>query len=296
MPEGTRRVELGGDQGLRGDGAQTIVAVEAPLEIRVAGRPMAVTLRTPGQDIELALGYLLAEGVVEARFDVAGWCRRTGPFEEPHRGKTDPDDTVVIDVELQEQALDRWARRRVEREFRSNSACGACGKPSLDDLYIRPVRAGDRRTEPSPPFAFEQLEDLVERAAVDQEIFRTTGAVHGAAAFDHRGRCLAVFEDVGRHNALDKLIGWSLLGRRDERPADRSDGLRSEGNVEHELLDGLVVLSTGRAGFEIVQKALRARVSVLVTLGAATDWAVEMAREGGVALIGFGAGEPIRYN
>lgn len=287
------------------------VAVEAPLEIRVAGRPLAVTLRTPGDDVLLTLGFLLAEGVIERRGEVAGWqlaAPDSEPGGGPETGERDatnpstadaplahPSGAAVIDVELTNEALDRWARRRVEREFRSNSACGACGKPSLADLYIEPRCAGGRDAEPvALPGEAESIHTLVERAAAAQELFRLTGGVHGAAAFDTDGQLLAVYEDVGRHNALDKLIGWALSERRDARQVDRPSPSRLPGAAE-DLLDGLLVLSTGRAGFEIVQKALRARAGAVITLGAATDWAVELAREGNLALVGFGGGEPVRY-
>lgn len=279
-----------------------MVAIEAPLEIRVAGRPLAVTLRTPGHDVELALGFLLAEGVIEARCDVARWLLQAVPSPDTLRSPTgetvtDPrTGTAVVEVDLQDAALERWARRRVAREFRSNSACGACGKPSLEDLYIRPRRAGgEDASAGSRRLAIDEIGGLIDRAAPMQHLFRATGAVHGAAAFDPSGDCLAVFEDVGRHNALDKLIGWSLLGR----PAAPAPGQSQEATPATDnggqLLDDLLVLSTGRAGFEILQKALRARAAGVVVLGAATDWAVELAQDAGMPLIGFGAGEPIRY-
>ena len=269
------------------------MAVEAPLEIRVAGRPLAVTLRTPGHDVELALGFLLAEGVIESADDVTAWRVRAPSSDRDPDGHVDE---LVAEIELAEAALDRWARRRVQREFRSNSACGACGKPSLEDLHIEPLRAGDPAASASGPIEPTDLGALIDRALADQPLFRLTGAVHGAAAFDREGQCLAVFEDVGRHNAMDKLIGWALLGRSAATGVER--GVESEGRPvdgSDELLDELLVLSTGRAGFEIVQKALRARAAGVLALGAATDWAVELARHGGMALIGFGGGEPVRY-
>ncbi len=260
-----------------GASTQDVVAVEAPLEIRLGGRPLAVTLRTPGHDVELGLGFLLAEGIVEELGDVERW-----QLEEQELGG-------VLDVELIPQALDRWARRKVEREFRTNSACGACGKPRLQDLFVEPRAAAGQGGN-----AKKIAENSVESNGLDhvdfgawiasardqQTVFEQTGGVHAAAAFDRGGVCRAVFEDVGRHNAVDKLVGHALI-------EERSSG---------KILDGWTVLSTGRAGFEIVQKSLRARATALVTIGAATSMAVDLAIEGGLPLVAFsGSQNPVVF-
>ncbi|HUP22105.1 MAG TPA: formate dehydrogenase accessory sulfurtransferase FdhD [Thermoanaerobaculia bacterium] len=235
------------------------VAVEEPLEIRVERRPFAITLRTPGHDRELALGFLLAEGVIDSLADVGSLGVEAAPPDAVARGER-------VEVTLGEPALDRWARRKVERELRVTSACGACGKPTLEDLWggvggkVAPIDL-DPAMVPS----------LLHEMQVRQILFQRTGGIHAAAAFDPTGRCLGVFEDIGRHNAVDKLVG-SL--------ADRPQPLA-----------GSILVVSGRAGFEIVQKAAMAGAPVLVAVGAASSLAVELAVEAGMELLCF-AGSP----
>jgi FdhD protein len=234
------------------------VAVEEPLEILVERRPFAVTLRTPGHDRELTLGFLIAEGVIECAADVA--TLHGAGVGAAGRGDR-------VEVTLEAPALDRWARRRVERELRITSACGACGKPSLEELW---ASAEDLEVEPlrwDPAIVPELLGTMRSR----QTLFERTGGLHAAAAFDAAGACFGVFEDVGRHNAVDKLVG-SLAAR--TRP----------------LRDRILVVS-GRAGFEIVQKAAAAGGPALVSVGAASSLAVELAARAGVELWCF-AGSP----
>jgi FdhD protein len=235
------------------------VAVEEPLEIRVERRPFAITLRTPGHDRELALGFLLAEGVIDSSAEVVSLHVEPAPLDGASRGER-------VEVTLGEGALDRWASRKVERELRVTSACGACGKPTLEDLW-----AGVGRKVAPMDLDPAMVPSLLQEMQARQDLFQRTGGLHAAAAFDRTGRCFGVFEDIGRHNAVDKLVG-SL--------ADRPQPLA-----------GIILVVSGRAGFEIVQKAAMAGAPVLIAVGAASSLAVELAVEAGMELVCF-AGSP----
>lgn len=235
------------------------LATEEPLEIRLLqegrNRTVAVTMRTPGSDSELALGFLFSEGVIRGRDEV----RRAEP--------TTPN---VVEVELVE-GLAEPELAGLERHFFATSACGVCGKAGLESLELR-------ITEPLPPgpeVSPEILAGLPERLREAQGLFATTGGLHAAALFDLEGNLLAVREDVGRHNALDKLIGWSLL-----------QGLLP--------LSGHLVLVSGRSSYEILQKCLVAGVPIVAAVSAPSSLAVELAERFGLTLIGFLRGD--RFN
>lgn len=225
------------------------VAVEAPLEIRLRLRgetsPFSVTLRTPGHDEELALGLLFAEGVVRGRADVEAVASE--------------DDVVAVTLAAHVQPPTQ------SRTLASTAACGACGKTSLADLEVRPAAplpAVRPRLSPS------LVHGLPARAREAQPSFAATGGVHGAALFSNDGRLLCAREDVGRHNAVDKVVGTRL----------RAGHTRNE--------DAILVLS-GRAGFELVQKALMAGIPTIVAVGAPSTLAVELATKADLTLIGF---------
>lgn len=224
------------------------LAVEAPLELRVRGggaeRALCITMRTPGEDGELAAGFLFTEGLVRDRAEILGI--------------TESGDTVV--VELSGGALPDTAAR----PFAVTSACGVCGKGQLDELRATP--AG--RPEAGPRLSPETIHRLPADLRAAQAAFATTGGLHAAGLFDGRGQRLLVREDVGRHNAVDKLIGARLLAG--ALPA------RDE-----------VLVVSGRASFELVQKALMARIPVLAAVGAPSTLAVSLASEGGMTLLGF---------
>ena len=240
-----------------------VVAVEAPLEIRVGGRPLVITMRTPGHDEELAAGFLYAEGVVtsgdqivsiqtEAASDVSS-------REELAAGKVGSGDRVLVELR---DAPDQGAVERAQRDFRATAACGVCGKESLEDLdQALPTIA---RVE----CATDLLDSLPERMRPHQTLFEATGGIHAAGLFTLGGELLGVREDIGRHNAVDKVIGRAVL-----------DGAAS-------LADRILVVS-GRAGFELVQKALKAAIPVMVSVGAASSLAVEMASAAGMTLYSF---------
>jgi FdhD protein len=246
------------------------LATEEPLEIRViAGgerRSLAVTMRTPGADFELAAGFLYAEGVVRARHDIARISYCVDVREEQRYN--------IVNVELRAARLPDLAP--LERHFSAGSACGVCGKASLDALQMRdyqPLPAG-------PTVSAEALLRLPEALRAEQGLFASTGGLHAAALFETGGdgdapRLLALREDVGRHNALDKLLGWALLAGR------------------LPLGDGLVLVS-GRASYEIMQKCLAAGVPLVCAISAPSSLAVEIARTFDMTLVGFLRGE--RFN
>ncbi|MEM7349842.1 MAG: formate dehydrogenase accessory sulfurtransferase FdhD [Acidobacteriota bacterium] len=240
------------------------VAVEEPLEIRVDDEPLVVTMRTPGSDSELAAGFLFTEGIVDELEQIEA----IEPCKDPLA--YDPDN--VIFVRLREDAhRSRERAQKARRDFTAVAACGLCGKARLEDVYqrlpaIRPVET-----------SLELLRRLPERMRRGQTLFERSGGIHAAALFDLSGAMLGLEEDVGRHNAVDKLVGRFLLAKR--LP-----------------LQDHILLVSARAGFEIVQKALMAGVPILGTVGAASSLAVSLAQEGGMALYSFlGNGRGHRY-
>lgn len=243
------------------------VATEEPLEIRLLlrgqTRTVAVTMRTPGADFELAAGFLYGEGVLRNRDDVRGITYCVDRSVEPEQRYN------IVNVELSREVLPDLAP--LERHFLTTSACGVCGKANLEALRLRgvpPLSAG-------PFVSPEIVTSLPDRLRGAQGIFRSTGGLHAAALFDETGELLAVREDVGRHNAVDKLVGWALL------------------NGKVPLHDRLMMVS-GRSSYEILQKALTAGVSIVCAISAPSSLAVALAREFGVTLIGFLRGS--RFN
>jgi len=242
------------------------LATEEPLEIRLLWgaerKTVAVTMRTPGADAELATGFLFAEGVIGSADEIAA-IRSVG---EP----SDLDCPNVVEVELA-PGLPEPQLGSLDRHFFSNAACGVCGKAGLDGLELRitePLPAG-------PRVAASLLTQLPERLRAGQALFASTGGLHAAALFTPLGELLAVREDVGRHNALDKLVGWAL---------------------ERRLLplhDALLLVS-GRTSYEILQKALAAGIPWVCAVSAPSSLAVELARRFGITLVGFLRGD--RFN
>ncbi len=237
------------------------LAGEEPMAIRVAGPgqapiDVAVTMRTPGHEAELAVGFLHAEGLIEGPGDVAG-------VELGDAGAVSrPDDEVLVRLR---RPFD--AARVAERHFAVSSSCGICGKAVLDDVRLRarPLPGG-------PAVAPAVLWSLPVQLRAAQAVFEATGGLHAAGLFEADGTLLAVREDVGRHNALDKLIGSRLLA----------------GDLP---LHGRIVLVSGRIGFELVQKAAVAGVPILAAVSAPSDLAVEAAAGVGMTLVGFLRGD-----
>ena len=233
------------------------LAAEEPLELRVGGEALAVTMRTPGDDVELAHGFLLSEGVVSAREDVST-ARYCDGRDESGRNTYN-----VLDVAL--AAGVAAPQTGVQRNFYTTSSCGVCGKAALDAVKLR------TRFDPaSSRFAIstDTLVGLPDALRERQRVFAATGGLHAAGLFDASGALLVVREDVGRHNAVDKVLGWALLQGRIPAP-------------------DLGLLVSGRASFELVQKAAMAGIATLAAVSAPSSLAVELAEENGMTLVGF---------
>src|SRR5216683_4995155 len=217
------------------------VAVEEPLEIRIGGRPVAVTMRTPGHDEELALGFCLSEGL-----------RPSGAHL--------PDDLAANTVDVDATGFDP---QRLQRSFYTSSSCGVCGKGALEAVAVEATRV---QSELRVPLAF--VASLPDRLREAQAAFAVTGGLHATGLFDPGGELLCVREDVGRHNALDKVVGWAF----------------GAGALP---LAGSLLCVSGRLSFELVQKAAVAGCPLLVAVGAPSTLAVELAADRGVTLCGF---------
>jgi len=239
------------DLNARPKAGQDSVAREEPLEIRVRGRSIAVTMRTPGYDRELAAGFLLSEGLIRERNHIVELA--------PCRASAAPENTLNVflapDVEVDFQSL--------TRHVFASSSCGLCGKASIESVHqhFAPV---DSKIIVSARL----ISELPDKLREAQETFAQTGGLHAAAVFDSLGRLLVLREDIGRHNAVDKVLGWGLL--------------------EKKLpFDSHILLVSGRASFEIMQKALAARVPIVCAISAPSSLAVDFARESSQTLVGF---------
>jgi FdhD protein len=233
-----------------------VAAVEEPLEIRLHGRPFAVVMRTPGDDRHLAAGFLLAEGVIASADDLGAveHCR--------HPDHSDAHN--VVDVFLMGTASDQLPSRLEERRnVIANSSCGLCGRSTIESLRPR-VASLPSTTTVDRTDALEMAVELRAR----QRLFDETGALHAAAIFNATGECVAFAEDVGRHNAVDKVIGALLLD--DRLP-----------------LTGHALAVSGRASFEIVQKAWLAGLELICAISAPSSLAIDLAEEAGITLLGF---------
>ena len=233
------------------------LASEEPMEIRAAGpgqaaESVAVTLRTPGNDFELAVGFLYTEDLIASRDDVASvaYCADLGPEEQPYN---------IVTVELT-RPFDGSA---LQRNFYATSSCGICGKASIDQVHLSCARL-----EPGPVVAGSTVVALPDRLRAAQRIFEETGGLHGSGLFDAEGKLLSVREDIGRHNAVDKLVGMSLLA----------------GSTP---LSDRVLMVSGRVSFEIVQKGAKAGVPILCAVSAPSNLAVDTAEDLGMTLVGF---------
>ena len=237
------------------------LATEEPMEIRlVTGgkrQTVAVTMRTPGADFELAAGFLYGEGIVSSRDEIAkiSYCVDADIDAEQRYN--------IVNVEL--RGGREYDLRSLERHFYTTSACGVCGKASLEQLELRgcPVVVG-----PGPEVSAGTIYGLPGKLREAQGLFEATGGLHAAALFDSTGNLLALREDVGRHNATDKLVGWALLG----------------GKLP---LSENIVMVSGRSSFEILQKCLTAGAAIVCAVSAPSSLAVDVAREFGMTLVGF---------
>lgn len=236
------------------------VVTEEPLEVRlIAGertQTLAVTMRTPGNDFELAAGFVASEGIVRAPGDLTGISYCVDPAIDAEQQYN------IVNVALAGTPLPDLAR--FERHFTMNSSCGVCGRANLEalrDLGIEPVRSNVR-------VPIDRIYALPDRMREAQRVFSATGGLHAAALFDAHGTALAVREDVGRHNAVDKIVGWGVL----------AGGLPDSATI---------LMVSGRTSYEIVQKAAVARIPIVASVSAPSSLAVDLARAFGITLAGF---------
>ena len=241
------------------------VAVEEPLEIQINGEPLAVIMRTPGNDLELTAGLLLTEELIHQSDDLLTLEHCRDP-EVPNAGN-------IIKVKLTEDCLERIKLNnhtdKMKRTFLTSTSCGVCGKQSIESLHAS-----------SPPLhqfesiIIEEIVQFPEKMKAHQTLFETTGGIHAAALFDESGNLLVLREDVGRHNAVDKCIGSLVL-------------------TEQLPLKNLSLMVSGRTSFEIVQKALVARIGTVAAVSAPSSLAIELAKESRINLFGFVRGSDL---
>jgi FdhD protein len=240
----------------RSESRADLLATEEPMEIRLLGadgqrQRVAITMRTPGRDFELAAGFLHGEGIITGAADIAriDYCTDADLSEDERYN--------VVTVTLTGPVPD------VERRFPITSACGVCGKESLDALRLR----GCATVAPGPVVHADVVRSLPDRLRAAQTVFAKTGGLHAAGLFTGPGDLLAVREDVGRHNAVDKIVGWALL--------------------QGVPLSGHLLLVSGRASYEIMQKALVAGIPFVAAVSAPSSLAVALGRDFGMTLVGF---------
>lgn len=238
-----------------------VLATEEPMEIRLNGpsqdpTPISITMRTPGNDFELAVGFLFSEGIITTYDDLSTvcYCANIDSSEQRYN---------VVSVELTNTYFPDKIR---QRNFVSNSSCGICGASTISDLSVRAKPLSIDHI-----FPLATILQLPDRLKLAQKIFKLTGGLHGAGIFDDKGELEIIREDIGRHNALDKLIGHYFLQR--QLP-----------------LDNKILVLSGRVGFELVQKAAIARIPVIVAVSAPSSLAVKTASEMGITIIGFTRG------
>jgi FdhD protein len=261
-----QRISVSDDPGAGAAGALAgaradLLAVEEPLEIRIGGQPLTVTMRTPGDDIDLAAGFLFTEGLLSPAVDL----RQIRMCDENVADATLEVADLPSPAELERATDARRAQRKAQRNFLTTSACGVCGKESIDAIRVRSrydLTADQLQVSPVV------LAGLPDRLREAQRVFASTGGLHAAGLFTADGSLAVLREDVGRHNAVDKVIGWALRAGR--LP-----------------LSGHILMVSGRASFELVQKAAVAGLPVLAAVSAPSSLAADLAEETGMTLVGF---------
>ena len=224
------------------------LAAEEPLEIRIGAKPIVVTMRTPGHDKELAAGFLWTEGIIDSPRCIVAIKEADGKSN-------------VVEVDLDSAFIEP---DNLQRNFYAASSCGICGKASIDAIRLRGLHSPNSSFKVSPAMLCALPDQILAR----QQVLGRTGGLHAAAIFDAKGEMLAIREDIGRHNAMDKIVGWALF----------------EGMLQ---LANHVLMVSGRGGVEIVQKDLAAGVPVVASVSSPSSLAVKLARELGLTLIGF---------
>lgn len=236
-----------------------LLAIEEPLEIRLGfdgqQKSISITMRTPGNDFELAAGFLFTEGIIQDRSQIKS-------IEHPKSWNPEAEGNIVLIHLADGTEIDF---QKLERHFYTSSSCGVCGKSSIDAVKATGLKTITEDDVIFPATLFHQLPDILR---TKQDIFEYTGGLHAAALFNIEGELLFLKEDVGRHNAVDKLIGTAMLN--DQIP-----------------LNNKIILVSGRASFELIQKAAMAQIPVLAAVGAPSSLAVSLAKELGMTVIGF---------
>ena len=228
------------------------IAPEEPMELRIEGRSVAIIMRTPGHDIDLATGFLLTEGVIEDAEDIQAIAHIIEPMDR----KENTVDTILA------SGVPAKRQHRADRNLFASSSCGVCGKTTLERVFLQAPAFSNHTTIES-----ELACSLPNRLLESQQIFSLTGGLHAAALFSLTGELLIVREDIGRHNAVDKVIGHC---------------------IRHDIpLNELILLVSGRVGFEIAQKALMARIPIIVAIGSPSSLAVDFCTKGKITLFGF---------
>jgi FdhD protein len=246
-----------------------LLAIEEPLQFCLNGFPLSITMRSPGHDLDLATGFLFTEGIINDVSQILSMhCEPAQEGQETEDGSGKSADSVIIRLKP-DVALDP---ARFRRNFYTSSSCGVCGKIAMGAIEVHPSRQMRR---PGPKFRAELIYRLPDLLREAQQVFDRTGGIHAAALFSAEGKLLGLREDIGRHNAVDKVIGFALR----------------EGNVP--LADSLILVS-GRAGFELVQKSVMAAIPLLAAVGAPSSLAVEVAKRFDMTLVGFLRGQ--RFN
>ena len=241
------------------------LVVEEPLEIRVGQQSLIVVMRTPGHDFELAAGFLYTESLITSgdAIEIIAYCDEESSEMQPADLSSLQN---IVNVRLVKE-LDLETQSGWQRNFHANASCGLCGKMTIESVrqQVSPLNSGFRVNQD----VFYKLNDRLRKA---QSVFEKTGGLHAAGLFNEAGELLIVREDIGRHNAVDKVIGQAVLA--DLVPLDRH-----------------ILMVSGRASFEIVQKALFARIPIIVAVSAASTLAVDLAKEGNLTLVGFMRGQ-----
>jgi FdhD protein len=246
-----------------------LLAIEEPLQFCLNAFPLSITMRSPGADLDLATGFLFTEGIINDVGQILSMHCEPAPGElEAEDGSGKSADSVIIRLRP-EVTLDP---ARFRRNFYTSSSCGVCGKIAMGAIEVHPSRQMRRS---GPKFSTELIYRLPDLLRHTQHVFDRTGGLHAAALFSTEGSLLGLREDIGRHNAVDKVIGFALR----------------EGNVP--LADSLILVS-GRAGFELVQKSVMAAIPLLAAVGAPSSLAVEVAKRFDMTLVGFLRGQ--RFN
>ena len=266
-----------GQQGFQRQACNDVVAVEEPLEIRIAFGPagqrrsksLAITMRTPGHDAELATGFLLSENVIQTASQIEK-IAHVGPA--PEQGTHG--NTLMVDLDPSVE----FSVDQLQRHFYMTSSCGVCGKASIEAVMAQGFQPAVQTIQ----LDAQTIANLPSSLRTQQTVFDVTGGLHAAGLFDSQGNLIALREDVGRHNAVDKLVGHSISCSEPSRKANQSDNRKQ---IDSQA--GRILVVSGRASFELVQKALTASFEVLIAVGAPSSLAVELADKFNLTLIGF---------